>query len=909
MKVTQPKKAGHSDVTPISLLRRLGRISLLLIAVAFVFVIFVFLTNPVVVQNASRDLEERWGEEFRELDVNLAQKVIIAIGAYLRQAKEGIPEVPRLIIDVPFREMSRVYEKRQEALEKGRLIQGPDDFVRGEIRFRDRTIPIKMRLKGDWNDHLYGLKWSFRIHTRNDEQIMGMRRFSIQNPSTRGYQSELLFFKILDRYGVMRPRYDFVEVTLNGESMGIMALEEFFAKELLEYNRRREGVIIRFDESRVWEAADSPYGEAVGWGGAFDHYGNAKIDAFGSGKIAESEALTKQYVVAEGLLRSFVDGQLKASEVFDVDQLGAFIAISEVFGSWHAVAWHNLRFYLNPVTLRLEPVVFDVTLQDRFIGIDSVINDEPMIAEILSDPQLWERYASVLRELAEMYSDGSLEEFWREEEEEPFRLLQTEFRLLAPFPLDYLDERLKSLLERAATHEAATDKTRRMYHFAQKEMFVYPVFLNLGLSGNIDDLQLTIETAIPRDVRISKVEWRSPEGREPVQATAPGSEMPLYFPARGIWSTGKRFSVPLLAPPDTGAWGLVVTAGIKGRHWVKDFAVSRVYPALKAVPVPGSTLGAQLAAHSYLKLVEPNVLRIEGGTWQVRESLIVPKGYSLQIGPGVTLQFAADALLLSNGPVRLAGKAFAPIVLEPADGKGWPGLVVMEAGARSVLEHVVVKGTTSVVTDAWTLTGGVNFYASDVQLSNCELRGSQGEDALNIINSHFELLNTVIDGTASDAFDADFAEGSVKGGGFLNIGTAGGGDAIDVSGSRVTVIGTHFENVSDKALSVGERSELDARNVTISSIGTGAASKDGSKLLLSDAKISNASFAGLTAYIKKPEYGAAEIVAQNVSIDSAETPVLVQTGSRVQLDGAEQETRDVNVDALYETVMRPGLRR
>jgi hypothetical protein len=233
----------------------------------------------------------------------------------------------------------------------------------------------------------------------------------------------------------------------------------------------------------------------------------------------------------------------------------------------------------------------------------------------------------------------------------------------------------------------------------------------------------------------------------------------------------------------------------------------------------------------------------------------------------------------------------------------------MEAGKRSVLEHVVVKGTTSVVTDAWTLTGGVNFYASDVQLSNCELHGSQGEDALNIIHSEFELLNTVIDGTASDAFDADFADGSVKGGEFRNIGTAGGGDAIDVSGSRVTVIGTHFENVSDKALSVGEKSELDARDVTIGSVGTGAASKDGSRLLLSDAKISNASFAGLTAYIKKPEYGAAEIVAQNVRIDSAETPVLVQTGSRVQLDGTEQETRDINVAALYETVMRPGLRR
>ncbi|MDP6437864.1 MAG: CotH kinase family protein [Gammaproteobacteria bacterium] len=909
MKLTQPRKAGHSDVTPISLLRRLGRITLLLIAVAFVFVIFVFLTNPVVVQNASRDLEERWGEEFREFDVNLSQKVVIAIGAYLRQMKDGTPDIPELIIDVPFREISRIYEIRQNALDNMRLIQGPDDFVRGEIRFENRVIPVKLRLKGDWTDHLYGLKWSFRIHTRNDEQILGMRRFSIQNPGTRGYQSELLFFRMLDRYGVMRPRYEFVEVTLNGESMGIMALEEFFTKELLEYNRRREGVIIRFDESKVWEAVDSPYGEVVGWGGAFDHYSNAAIDAFGSARIAESPVLTKQYEAAEGLLRGFVDGSLQPSEVFDAKQMGSLIGIADVFGSAHTMAWHNLRFYLNPITMRLEPIAFDITLQDRFTGIDSVINDEPMIARLVNDPAIWEHYARVLRELAAGYTDGSLETYLREEEEEPFRLLQTEFRLLNRFPLDYLQARLDALLDTASKYEAAEDKESFLYFFAGKEVFVYPAFANLGLLQNAAGHLLKVETTIPRDVRITRIRWFNEATGKKVDALVRPEELPFNIPARGIGSTGEKFQFALRPPPEATGWIPLVTAGMRGRHWVKEFPVARIYPPLVAVPLPESTLDVQLAAHSFLKLAEPNVLRIDGGTWQVKESLIIPKGYSLHVGAGTMLRFAADALLLSKGPIRLAGKAFAPIVLEPADGKGWPGLVVMEAGKRSVLEHVVVKGTTSVVTDAWTLTGGVNFYASDVQLSNCELHGSQGEDALNIIHSEFELLNTVIDGTASDAFDADFADGSVKGGEFRNIGTAGGGDAIDVSGSRVTVIGTHFENVSDKALSVGEKSELDARDVTIGSVGTGAASKDGSRLLLSDAKISNASFAGLTAYIKKPEYGAAEIVAQNVRIDSAETPVLVQTGSRVQLDGTEQETRDINVAALYETVMRPGLRR
>jgi hypothetical protein len=115
--------------------------------------------------------------------------------------------------------------------------------------------------------------------------------------------------------------------------------------------------------------------------------------------------------------------------------------------------------------------------------------------------------------------------------------------------------------------------------------------------------------------------------------------------------------------------------------------------------------------------------------------------------------------------------------------------------------------------------------------------------------------------------------------------------------------------VSDKALSVGEASSMRASTVIINSVGTGAAAKDGSQLTLSDSVINAASFAGLTAYIKKSEYGQARLESQNVKMVAVERPVLAQTGSIVNVDGVVAETSDVDVDALYETVMKPGLRK
>ncbi len=753
-----------------------------------------------------------------------------------------------------------------------------------------------------------GQKWSFRIRIRNNEQLFGLRRFSIQNPNTRGFQSELLYFDVMRLFDVMVPRYQFVNVVLNGESMGLMALEEFFSKELLEYNQRKEGVIVRFDESLAWTAKDAISGEDNGWGGAFDHFSNAQIDAIGSSRIAESPVLAKQYAIAAGLLNGFVDKKLTASEVFDTQKLAAFIAVSDYFGSWHAIAWHNMRFYLNPITLRLEPIPFDATLQDRFDGHESVINDEPILVQMLVDPLVWQAYTDVLAELAQMTRDGSIAALLRETEAPLLRILQTEFRMLGQFPLDYLQPRVEALLSRAKLGAGKGAANTDLYLSYENERDEYPVFAHLGLLETAGRMRLRIDNAIPRDVHISAIEWVNDSNNESVSAVQK-EIFPVALVPRGIGGEGRRIVLDLAPPPEPMDWALEVTAGLAGRDWVRQFRPGRVYAARTTPPVPYGDLAEQLAEHQFLELDgAKNQISIVAGNWDILKPLIVPAGYSLHVKGGTTLSFAPDAILLSHGAVTFAGERAAPIFLQALDGESWPGMLVSEAPERSLLRHVVVRDTRGVSLGDWALTGGINFYQSDVDIVDCKLLDSHGEDALNIVHSQFNISGTLIRGTASDAFDADFSTGTVTDSRFMDVGTAGGGDAVDVSGSQITVSSSEFHDISDKALSVGEKSTMSARNITIDRVGTGAASKDGSTLDLSDTEISNASFAGLTAYIKKPEYGSAEIIATNVAIKDAGTPVLVQTGSRVQVDGENSEVQDIDVDALYETVMRKGLR-
>ena len=911
MKVTTAATASD-DLKVVPTKSSIGRLLIAALIGFVLLMLIVILSQPQRLQRAVAELEARWGNNVYAYDRSLAEKWSIAIGNYLRDATQGAEPVPELILDVPFKGMRKIYAKREEALQIGNLIQGPDDFVKGEIRVADgdsdKTVPVKLRLKGDWNDHLAGRKWSFRVHVRNGEHLFGMRRFSLQSPATRGFQTELLFFEVMRRFGVIAPRYDFVQVTLNGDSMGLMAIEEFFAKEMVEFNRRREGVVVRFDESLVWKSKDSLAGESVGWYGAFDHFTNAAIDGIGSGRIAASPTLSKQYEIAVGQLRAFVDEKLPASDVFDVELSGRYLAIADLFGSWHAARWPNVRFYLNPITMKLEPIAYDANLQKNWTNDRSITNDEPLVAAWIADPKIAMAYRATLVELAQLVASGELITELRKVEEQPLRVLQSEYRMLGPMPLDYLQSRAELLLQRL---NANGGKPLDFISWDGEERS-YPVLAHMVRYKAADSTAgqdvIEISNAIPKDVEVMNLEWvdAASETATPILE----DEFPLMLAPRGIGSRPERheFMLPEIAQSANGY--LRANVRLNKRPWYRQLLARPSYAPRSAAPIPRSSAAEQQHQHEFLLVDFANrQFSVRPGDWQVNQHLIVPLGYSLTLSAGAKLRFAPDAALIANGPVRFSGTATAPIELTAATQNGWPGMVVMRAQTESRLEHVIVRDTTSVVLPGWTLTGGVNFYASDVDISDSKFIDSRGEDALNIIQANFKLHDIEIRGTVSDAFDADFAVGEVNGGLFTDIGKAGGGDAIDVSGSQVNVQGTRFANVSDKALSVGERSSLDATTVIVESAGTGAAAKDGSQLVLSDSVINSASFAGLTAYMKKPEYGPARIVATDVRIVSADKPTLVQNGSVVEVDGVAAATEDVDVDALYEGVMLPGLRK
>ena len=75
-----------------------------------------------------------------------------------------------------------------------------------------------------------------------------MRRFSLQSPKRSAWINEWILHQWY-KYEGLALRYEYVKLYINGKSYRVYALEESFDKELIENNHRREGPIIKFDES------------------------------------------------------------------------------------------------------------------------------------------------------------------------------------------------------------------------------------------------------------------------------------------------------------------------------------------------------------------------------------------------------------------------------------------------------------------------------------------------------------------------------------------------------------------------------------------------------------------------------------------------------------------------------------
>lgn len=812
-----------------------------------------------------------------------------------RKCREHIPV---LRISVKNRDYISLQRKRLEALDKGVLITSGSDLLPAHLSFQGDILQGKIRLKGDWTDHLLEPKsWSLRVVLSDDYHVLGRREFSLQTPQRRANDIEYLYTSQLRQAGLIPLRSKLVYLEFNGEDWGLMTLEDHFTKELMESHGRKESVILKFDESAMWDhrvTSESDFGP-------YDNVYVSDYAAFDSKRIRKSDALSKYYTSATSLMAAWQDGRIPLHQLVDLKKFADFIIVNEAWGAWHSYRWHNLRFYFNPYLMKFEPVPYDngLPLMDvsRFTYYMSAVKNDsahalkrPPISELFMQEDMSPLVLGRLPSLKEKLVDSPAFLDLKSESQFLSRVFEKE-KMKKNVRLDLLKRNYKFLLDEGEEYFSPGVVPKNMPADLEQRQYSTMLRINHYKNGIV-----TLANRMPFHIVVKEIRLVSRSGYANTVRT--NVKLPLELSETPFDQRPTIYQLILDTPEESEFENMkleiVVENPVTGQiitelqdEQIAYYTESTYLAISPTEKVPGEPA-------SFVQINDKGWV-IPAGNWYADRPIIVPQGISLAIAAGATVTFSEDSYLLAREQLSIEGTAEQPVVLSGLENKTWRGIYLVNAELRSRWRHLHVSDVDSFRMDSFNLSGAVNVYDSDITIDTMKLSGVLAEDGLNVVKSNFQFSGLSLGETVSDGIDADFSTGSISNSHFYNI----GGDAIDTSGSTVDAHDITMEYVHDKAFSAGEASVVRVTDTTIKQVGVGVAAKDYSFVELSRLDITGAKV-GVMSYSKKREYGGAHINADNVTILNSEKVVVNQLGSSITLDGVSITGRKVNIDYLYE---------
>lgn len=859
-------------------------------------------------------------------------------------ANPSVVELQQLQITIREADWQVLQRARDRALEKGMIIQDERDIVPVTLALGDERASGQVRLKGDWLDHVKTEQWSLRFEL--DTAFRGMRRFSIQHPMTRGFIMEWLVMKTAQRQGVLAPRSDYVQVAINGTQKGVYYLEEHFSKELLEAQGRREGPIVRFDESAMWETWLQHGFHKTGqlspelWSAT--SFFVAEVGGFGEGSLQKSKALDArlQRALAQArdlqrLAVSTMDGfpsrslqaltQLEGKtvdDVFAVDKLGKWLAVYTLFRGFHGLAWHQYRFYHDPVLDRLEPIVFDTGA--------NLIEHVDELALSSADARLFASsdavMAAAFEELGRMTEPGWVEGLVSDLRPRLQEIVaaMTKAGMVVP-GFDFAQVLDVAIPMQVASLRKIVRPVAILGHTASH----VGVRLPSGEDLRTIDVDAWATTRIPTQITgfqfvngrvISAAQALvgiadQPDSEASVTTRSDGS---VLLPRDGVHV---RFRFPI----DYRLAGLseiqAIKRAIRGGTLPEDKgtvdvsvlfrtlaeSTDRIKPMVvrrspdpemaRTGRPPAPTLAEALQRHPFLHYdFDHGEIGVDHGRHEVTGDLVLPDGMTFYVAPGVELLFDEGSVLLCSR-MKVAGTKEQPVrfLAKDAD-RGFGGVLVLGGAGASELRFFEIANATAIARGGWQSSGAVTFYRAPVSFHDCTFRDANCEDVVNVFAAPVHFERCLFDGGPHDLFDGDFVTGKIVDCRFLRSGE----DAIDVSGSQLIVTGCHFEAIGDKALSIGEGSDVSAHSCHVVSASIAAAAKDRSKVTIADLTVDAVENFVFAAYIKKPEFGASQLVATGLHWGGlGPARHLAQTGCQISVDNQKIAAQDIDVEALY----------
>ncbi len=809
----------------------------------------------------------------------------------IHRNKKKYPEYdPKIALTIYTEEENLEYfnRKRHEAFQTTVLVNNEEDYASAVLFNGNEFLNGEIRLKGDLTDHIQGDKWSFRIKLKSEFAWNHVRTFSVHNPATRNFLHEWLAHQIFSNEDVLTTRYGFTPLIINNQSKGIYAWEEHFEKHLVESSNRREGPIVRFDETLFWNRIL----EHNKTGNLYDvdYFGAAQITPFKEGSVAADTMKTLQTVEARKLLMQYKNWSAPVSQIFDTEVLAKYYALMDVTQAYHGFTWHNQRFYFNPVTCLLEPIAFDgyieggvfkrieepvISLLDP-TKINSFNKEELLLYQVFTDSIFNTKYVHYLKQYSDPKSIEGMIEQLKPESDSLAEMIRQEFPYYQ-FDFDYVSQQARFINENIGIIQNNILKLEKAFKNINRNKFLktYTADVNLNITP------LLVHAYYDNNSRrIDILNYHAAEIL--VIGALITNGLPENFTSETVLSAYDGLNADRK------------TVAVGGEPYKILFSVDgeMMETEVSKWPYNNELSSRQLLQFSEerTELPEHGDSIIFDGRYIFNTDVNIPKGKKVVLKAGTQINLINGAGFFSFSAINAEGTENNPVAFYSGD-QNSQGVHVLQAARRSVLKYTAFTHLSNIRKGGWQTPSAVTFYEADVDFYNCTFEANVDcDDALNTVRSDFHAENCTFINTFADAFDSDFCTGKVVDCKFQNIGN----DAIDFSGSHVTITGCEMYEVNDKAISGGENSKLIAEDCIIEKATIGVASKDSSHVELNNIEMFKVVY-GFVSFIKKPEYGPASIEAENLKMKRVMVFHQIEEGSVLTVNEQPIHGREKNL--------------
>lgn len=745
------------------------------------------------------------------------------------------PNIKTLEIRIKFKEYQKILKDRQKALKIANYAEN-FQYVDAKLFFDKKKISSKIRLKGELSDHWRSpIRMSFKIAIKDHNSVLGYKEFFIQKPGSRQHPDNQVFLDLQKSIGNISINQNYVRVIVNDIDWGIMNVEEAVNKEFLEK--------IELKDSLVFEL------------------NNLDLNITKSKKYLSNEKYRKfySYISSEHLSNQ--------SNIYDFNSFSKILLLCMIWGDTHALQALNSKYYFNPFSLTIHPIARDQGFIRKEIS--TLRYEIPYVYKKIYKEEKFKK--SIKNNINFVQKKIS-------EQEKYFNKWNNYFPL---------DVNAKSQILDINNDKIEKNLNKYLNIYFQdppiNKILIKKInkFSNFIFAKHFDNGEIHIYNKIPFDIELINISL---------------DKKNLNFHNKKIKSSivGNNLIPTIIKTNFTGIQDNNINIKIKFNEYVQNFKLNYTYLMDGLTnPLLNQT---NLEKLNFLRKTNDDSWEFKKGSWNINKPITIDG--NLKIKTNTKLNFSKNSFLIIKGNFQIEGELDNKVVLQAQpDEKSWKGIYVFKSTKKSLIKNAIIKDINFLEEGILNLTGGINFYKSDVEIINTKIENAFAEDALNIVKSNFLIDNLSIDKTISDGIDSDFSTGVIKNSLFSNI----SGDAIDFSGSKSEVHNTKFFNIKDKAISSGENSIINLKNLEINNIGVGIASKDGSITKLDGAVISDYKLSALMTYNKKSFYGYPKLISFRVKYNDSTNALISQTNSHLSVNGNRILEKDIDVKKLYKT--------